>query len=99
MRADGTGIAPPDPAPGDDSHPHWTRDGKRIFFNSARATPDLKAEWGRQWIDIYSMAADGGDVRGIPTARRVCTYPVPSPDGRFDRASQDRRHAWAQTGT
>jgi TolB protein len=69
--------------PGDDSHPHWSADGKRIFFNSARATPDPKADWGKQWIDIYSMAADGGDVRRHTDCKSVCTYPVPSPDGRF----------------
>lgn len=68
---------------GDDSHPHWSADGRRIFFNSARATPDLTADWGRQWIDIYSMAPDGSDVRRHTDCKSVCTYPVPSPDGRF----------------
>jgi TolB protein len=69
--------------PGDDSHPHWSVDGKRIFFNSARATPDLSAEWAKQWIDIYSMAANGTDVRRITDCRTICTYPVPSPDGHW----------------
>lgn len=83
VRPDGSGLRRLTEAPGDDSHPHWSADGKRIFFNSARATPDLKADWGRQWIDIYSMAADGGDVRRHTDCRNVCTYPTPSPDGRF----------------
>lgn len=82
MRPDGTGVRRLTTAPGDDSHPHWSADGRRIYFNSARATPDLKAEWTRQWIDIYSMAADGSDVRRHTDCRAVCTYPVPSPDGR-----------------
>jgi TolB protein len=82
MRADGLEVRRLTTAPGDDSHPHWSADGKRIFFNSARATPDLKADWTRQWIDIYSMAADGSDVRRHTDCRAVCTYPVPSPDGR-----------------
>jgi TolB protein len=82
MRADGTEVRRLTDAPGDDSHPHWSADGARIFFNSARATPDLKADWTAQWIDIYSMAADGGDVRRHSDCRAVCTYPVPSPDGR-----------------
>jgi len=68
--------------PGDDSHPRWSRTG-RIFFNSARATPDLKADWDRQWIDIYSMAADGSDGRKHTDCRNVCTYPAPAPDGHF----------------
>lgn len=83
VAADGTGLRRLTNAPGDDSHPHWSADGTRIFFNSARATPDLKAAWGRQWIDIYSMARDGGDVRRHTDCRNVCTYPTPSPDGRF----------------
>ena len=82
MRPDGSAVRRLTEAPGDDSHPHWSADGRRIFFNSARATPDLSAEWGRQWIDIYSMAADGSDVRRHTDCRSVCTYPVPSPDGR-----------------
>ena len=82
MRSDGSGAQRLTNAPGDDSHPHWSADGTRIFFNSARATPDLTADWTRQWIDIYSMAADGSDVRRHTECRAVCTYPVPSPDGR-----------------
>jgi TolB protein len=96
MAADGTGLKRLTAAPGDDSHPHWSADGKRIFFNSARATPDLKAEWSKQWIDIYSMAADGNNVRRHTDCRNVCTYPTPSPDGRhvlhrrvLDRAARD----------
>jgi TolB protein len=67
--------------PGDDSHPHWSSAG-RIFFNSARATPDLKADWARQWHNIFSMNADGRDVRQHTRCQTVCTYAVPSPDGR-----------------
>jgi TolB protein len=83
MDADGRNVRRLTRTPGDDSHPHWSADGRRIFFNSARATPDLKAPWSRQWIDIYSMAADGSDLRRHSDCKSVCTYPVPSPDGRF----------------
>ena len=81
MNADGSDVRRLTNSWGDDSHPHWTADSKRIFFNSPRATPDRKAEWSRQWIDIYSMAADGSDVRRHTDCKAVCTYPVPSPDG------------------
>lgn len=81
MSGGGSGIRRLTTAPGDDSHPHWSSDGRRIFFNSARATPDLKADWTRQWIDIYSMAADGSDLHRHTDCQAVCTYPVPSPDG------------------
>ncbi|MEO8176565.1 MAG: hypothetical protein ABI626_07885 [Sphingomicrobium sp.] len=83
MTADGSRLRRLTHAPGDDSHPHWSANGQRIFFNSARATPDPKAEWSKQWIDIYSMAADGRDVRRHTDCKAVCTYPVPSPDGRL----------------
>ena len=83
MTAGGDGIRRLTAAPGDDSHPHWSADGKRIFFNSARSTPDLKADWTAQWIDIYSMAADGTDVRRHTECKATCTYPVPSPNGRL----------------
>lgn len=102
MRPDGSGIRRLTDAPGDDSHPHWSADGRRIFFNSARATPDLAAPWNRQWIDIYSMAADGGDIRRHTQCRAVCTYPVPSPDGRsvaHRRALDTPGRNWDQSET
>ena len=81
VAADGTGLRRLSRARGDDSHPAWSASG-RIYFNSARATPDHSAEWSRQWIDIYSMAADGTDVRRHTDCRSVCTYPAVSPDER-----------------
>jgi TolB protein len=80
--AEGVNLRRLTDAPGDDSHPRWSQSG-RIFFNSARATPDLKADWSRQWIDIYSMRPDGSDLRKHSDCRSVCTYPAPSPDGRY----------------
>jgi len=82
MRSDGSEVQRLTNAPGDDSHPHWNAAGTRIFFNSARATPDLTADWSAQWIDIYSMSADGSDVSRHTDCKSVCTYPAPSPDGR-----------------
>ena len=83
MAADGGAAQRLTATPGDDSHPHWSGDGARIFFNSARATPDLRAAWNRQWIDIYSTRPDGTDLRRHTDCRSVCTYPWPSPDGRW----------------
>ena len=99
MRRDGTQFRRLTTAPGDNSHPHWTPDGRRIFFNSPRATPDLKAELGKQWIDIFSMAADGSEVRSHTDCRTVCTYPVPSPDGRFIAHRKIVRRTRASIGT
>ena len=79
IAADGSGLRRLTRTRGDDSHPAWSASG-RIYFNSARATPDHSAEWSRQWIDIYSMASDGTDVRRHTDCRSVCTYPAVSPD-------------------
>ena len=98
MDADGTSIVRLTSAPGDDSHPHWSADGTRIFFNSARATPNLSADWSQQWIDVYSMAADGSDVRRHTECRAVCTYPSPSPDGKwivYRRVVPEPGYNWA----
>jgi TolB protein len=68
--------------PGDDSHPHWSADGRRIIFNSARTTPDLAAEWSRQWHEVFSLDLESGELRQHTRCRSVCTYPSFSPDGR-----------------
>lgn len=82
MNADGSGQRRLTNTPGDDSHPHWSPDGKRIIFNSARTTPDLNADWGRQIHEIFSMNADGSDVKQISRLKTVSTYPSYSPDGK-----------------
>lgn len=82
MRADGSGRTRLTQQPGDDSHPHWSADGQRIFFNSARGTPDPSLSWDKQFHDIYSFRADGTDVRRHTDCKTICTYPVPSPDGK-----------------
>jgi len=67
--------------PGSDLHPHWSPDG-RIFFNSARATPDRSADWSDQWHEVFSMLLDGTDIVQHTDCRMVCTFPTPSPDGK-----------------
>ena len=81
MAADGTDRRRLTDDPGDDAHPHWSADG-RIFFNSARTTPDRTADWSRQWHEVFSMRADGSDLRQHSRCRTVCTFPSASPDGR-----------------
>ena len=44
MNADGSDQRRLTNQAGDESHPHWSPDGQRIVFNSARTTPDLKAD-------------------------------------------------------
>jgi TolB protein len=103
MNADGTQRRRLTDHPGDDSHPHWSTDGRRLFFNSARATPDLAADWSKQWHNVFSVdVASGGDLRQHTHCRTVCTYPVPSPDGRriaFRKVIDSAGFDWALRST
>lgn len=65
----------------DTSHPSWSPDGARILFCSNKDTPDRTIDWWDQHHEIYSMRADGSDVRRITDFRTVTTFPVYSPDG------------------
>ncbi len=82
MNADGSGQTRLTFTPGDDSHPHWFPDGSRIIFNSARTTPDLSVDWGKQYLEIFSMNADGSDVKQITSFKTISTFPSVSPDGK-----------------
>jgi len=100
MDADGTNQKRLTNTPGDDSHPHWFPDGTRIVFNSPRTSPDLKADWGKQWQEIFSMKADGSDVRQLTFFKTICTYPSISPDGKkivFRRVTDGPAFNWDLT--
>jgi TolB protein len=80
MDADGSHISQLTHTGGDDSHPHWSADGSRIMFNSSRTTPNPKADWNKQWHELFSMKPDGSDVRQHTHCKTVCTYGSFSPD-------------------
>ena len=82
VNADGTGRRRVTDHPAREGHPHWSADGQRIFFNSARPTPDLSVDEDEHLIDIYSIRADGSDLRRHTDCGGECSYPTPSPDGR-----------------
>jgi len=82
MDADGSGKRQLTDSPGYDGHPSWSADGKRIIFNSDRTSPDLAVSWSQRWHEIFSMDADGGDLRQHTHNEGLCTYPGFSPDGR-----------------
>jgi TolB protein len=82
MNADGSNQKRITNTKGDDSHPKFTPDGKRIIFCSARSTPDLTADWSKQWIEIYTMNIDGSDVKQVSDFKAVSTFPSLSPDGK-----------------
>jgi TolB protein len=80
INADGSGLRQLTNFPGDDSHPHWAVNG-RIVFNSAQTTPDPKADWSRQWHEVFSIKPDGSDLKQHTKCKTVCTFPGLSPDG------------------
>ncbi len=80
MQADGSDVRRLTNIVGDDSHPHWSADGARILFNSARTTPDPKADWGKQWHELFSMKPDGSDLKQHTKLQTVCTFGSFSPD-------------------
>lgn len=79
INADGSGLRQLTNFPGDDSHPHWAVNG-RIVFNSAQTTPDPKADWSRQWHEVFSIKPDGSDLKQHTKCKTVCTFPSLSPD-------------------
>ena len=65
----------------DNSHPHWSPDGRRIVFNSSRSTPPAdRANPDREQDDIFTIALDGSDLRQLTHCNTVCTYAFLSPD-------------------
>ena len=66
-----------------EKYPSWSPDGKRIAFVSSGVTPGMIYEWDD--VHLYSMAADGTDVRRIAEGPLVHETPRWSPDGEADR--------------
>lgn len=71
LNPDGTGITALAPAPGPDSNPAWSPDGKRIAFDSSRAGSS----------EIFVMDADGSNLTMLTTSPYPDMDPYWSPDG------------------
>ena len=81
MNTDASGLKQLTDSPGYDGHPHWSFDGERIVFNTDRTSPDPNASWDDRWHEIFSMKADGSDVKQHTQCEAVCTFGSFSPDG------------------
>ncbi len=100
MNADGTNQRQLTKQVGDDSHPKFSPDGQYIIFNSARTSPDLTVDWGKQWHEIFTMKTDGSAVKQITSFKTISTYPSISPDGKqicFRRVTNEPGFNWDLT--
>ena len=100
MNSDGTNQRQLTKQVGDDSHPKFSPDGQFIVFNSARTSPDLTVDWGKQWLEIFIMKTDGSNVKQISSFKTISTYPSISPDSKkicFRRITSDPGFNWDLT--
>ena len=63
-----------------DNYPAWSPDGTRVAFVSNRDVPDIEKTWR---AGLYTMAADGADVRRLAAGLEGVAWQPPawSPDG------------------
>jgi Tol biopolymer transport system component len=74
-----------------DENPRWSPDGTRIAFKSNRAHYEgNKPETGNADYDLYTMNADGSDVRRVTTDPANEHDPVWTPDGKSLIYSSDK---------
>lgn len=74
MRPDGTGISPVTPATMLAFDPTWSPDGSRIAF--------IGREDAERQYDLFTISADGSDLRRLRETPRDELEPAWSPDGR-----------------
>lgn len=72
MNADGSNITRVTRAPGRDAHAYFSRDGRRIVFQSPRA--------GGVDTNVYVMDADGSNAVRLTNLKGFAGVPVYSPD-------------------
>jgi dipeptidyl aminopeptidase/acylaminoacyl peptidase len=77
----------------EDERPAWSPDGSRIAFNSARH-PDWDTDL---FVDLFVVAADGGEPERLTATDGACWFASWSPDGTriaylFNPGNMDPRH-------
>jgi TolB protein len=96
INTDGTGTTQLTDAPGIDSFPDWSPDGREIAFQTTRSDP-TSGRW-----DIFVMSFDGMEVFPLTDYHGVDQFPSWSPDGAMVLFQSDRSgtpHLYTMRGT
>jgi len=92
MKSDGTNITRLTNTTAANYHPTWSADGTKIIFTSTRNAADPSAiEVNASW-EIYTMNADGSNVKRITNNAVGEFEPHLSPDGTKIAFASDRDH-------
>ena len=75
MNADGGGLRRVASTRWWETNPIWSPDGTRIAFTSDRDTRPRRSERLGTGFELYTAAADGGDVRRLTANRRPALFP------------------------
>lgn len=92
MKSDGTGVTRLTNSPGLSQRPSWSPDGTKIAFHSTRDAADPTATQFYSNYEIYTMNADGSNVKRITNNAVGDLAPEWSPDGLHIAFNSERDH-------